>query len=204
MDGWNTSWMVGILVSFWDGLFSGAMLVSGRVYIHLHTVYLWVWIDSHNLVTHDTPTILGWVQCDEDITLHASARLELVDPIGDHSRCTREVQPIPCAPTRLLLWHKLGILILVDVTTGLEVFCRKTHTQQKKVEKKWHVACSYYQTSENLCGCRRHWKSTWTCLWCPWTCFRHWMHPVCKKKTDPFFCLEESGDAYRKRKCKLN
>ena len=24
--------MVGILVSFWDGLFSGAMLVSGRVY----------------------------------------------------------------------------------------------------------------------------------------------------------------------------
>ena len=26
-------WMVGILVSFWDGLFSGAMLVSGRVYI---------------------------------------------------------------------------------------------------------------------------------------------------------------------------
>ncbi len=24
-------WMVGILVSFWDGLFSGAMLVSGRV-----------------------------------------------------------------------------------------------------------------------------------------------------------------------------
>ena len=25
-------WMVGILVSFWDGLFSGAMLVSGSVY----------------------------------------------------------------------------------------------------------------------------------------------------------------------------
>ena len=24
-------WMVGILVSFWDGLFSGAMLVLGRV-----------------------------------------------------------------------------------------------------------------------------------------------------------------------------
>ena len=24
-------WMVGILVSVWDGLFSGAMLVSGRV-----------------------------------------------------------------------------------------------------------------------------------------------------------------------------
>ena len=28
-DPWK--WMVGILVSFWDGLFSGAMLVSGRV-----------------------------------------------------------------------------------------------------------------------------------------------------------------------------
>ena len=135
MDGWNTSWMVGILVSFWDGLFSSAMLVSGRVYIHLHTVYLWVWIDSHNLVTHDTNTILGWVQCDEDITLHASARLELVDPIGDHSRCTREVQPIPCAPTRLLLWHKLGILILVDVTTGLEVF-------RAKERSKKHGNCS--------------------------------------------------------------
>jgi len=26
MDGWNT------IVSFWDGLFSGAMLVSGSVY----------------------------------------------------------------------------------------------------------------------------------------------------------------------------
>ena len=26
MDGWNT------IVSFWDGLFSGAMLVLGRVY----------------------------------------------------------------------------------------------------------------------------------------------------------------------------
>ena len=26
MDGWNT------MVSYWDGLFSGAMLVSGRVY----------------------------------------------------------------------------------------------------------------------------------------------------------------------------
>ena len=146
MDGWNTSWMVGILVSFWDGLFSGAMLVSGRVYIHLHTVYLWVWIDSHNLVTHDTPTILGWVQCDEDITLHGDrARLELVDPIGDHSRCTREVQPIPCAPTRLLLWHKLGILILVDVTTGLEVFrAEKTHTHKKKKGRKNMaiVACS--------------------------------------------------------------
>ena len=25
--------MVGILLSYWDGLFSGAMLVSGRVYI---------------------------------------------------------------------------------------------------------------------------------------------------------------------------
>jgi len=24
-------WMVGILVSFWDGLFSGAVIVSGRV-----------------------------------------------------------------------------------------------------------------------------------------------------------------------------
>ena len=28
MDGWNT------IVSFWDGLFSGAMLVSGRVIFH--------------------------------------------------------------------------------------------------------------------------------------------------------------------------
>ena len=32
---WNSrspwKWMVGILVSFWDGLFSGAVLVSGRV-----------------------------------------------------------------------------------------------------------------------------------------------------------------------------
>ena len=27
--------MVGILVSFWDCLFSGAMLVSGRVYIYI-------------------------------------------------------------------------------------------------------------------------------------------------------------------------
>jgi len=25
--------MVGILVSFWDGLFSGAMLVSGKVHV---------------------------------------------------------------------------------------------------------------------------------------------------------------------------
>ena len=31
MDGWNT----GILVSFWDGLFSGAMLVLGRVIFQL-------------------------------------------------------------------------------------------------------------------------------------------------------------------------
>ena len=28
-------WMVGMLVSFWDSLFSGAMLVSGRVCIGL-------------------------------------------------------------------------------------------------------------------------------------------------------------------------
>ena len=27
--------MVGILVSFWDGLFSGAMLVSGSVYYYI-------------------------------------------------------------------------------------------------------------------------------------------------------------------------
>ena len=32
-------WMVGILVSFWEGLFSGAMLVSGRVY-HISTMVL--------------------------------------------------------------------------------------------------------------------------------------------------------------------
>ncbi len=31
-------WMVGILVSYWDGLFSGAMLVSGRVYIFLRNI----------------------------------------------------------------------------------------------------------------------------------------------------------------------
>ena len=29
--------MVGILVSFWDGLFSGAMLVSGSVHLEFHT-----------------------------------------------------------------------------------------------------------------------------------------------------------------------
>ena len=28
-------WMVGILLSFWDGLLSGAMLVSGSVFIFL-------------------------------------------------------------------------------------------------------------------------------------------------------------------------
>ena len=26
-------WMIGILLSFWEGLFSGAMLVSGRVVV---------------------------------------------------------------------------------------------------------------------------------------------------------------------------
>ena len=31
MDGWNT------IVSFWDGLFSGATLVSGRVFIIIHS-----------------------------------------------------------------------------------------------------------------------------------------------------------------------
>ncbi len=35
MDGWNTSVRT---VSFWDGLFSAAMLVSGRVYIAIYRV----------------------------------------------------------------------------------------------------------------------------------------------------------------------
>ena len=33
--------MVGIPVSFWDGLFSGAMLVSGRVYLIFTTSWTW-------------------------------------------------------------------------------------------------------------------------------------------------------------------
>ena len=33
MDGWNTS------VSFWDGLFSGAMLVSGRVFAFVENTF---------------------------------------------------------------------------------------------------------------------------------------------------------------------
>ncbi len=37
-------WMVGIRISFWDGPFSGAMLVSGRVYILCKVSILWtIW-----------------------------------------------------------------------------------------------------------------------------------------------------------------
>ena len=40
MDGWNT------IVSFWDGLFSGAMLVSGSVYSWLFCIAI-VWNSIH-------------------------------------------------------------------------------------------------------------------------------------------------------------
>ena len=36
-------WMVGILISFWDGLFSGAMLVSGRVNVRIHQNLRFAW-----------------------------------------------------------------------------------------------------------------------------------------------------------------
>jgi hypothetical protein len=55
--------------------------------------------------------VLRGVQCDEDIlALCACTGLQFVDPISDHCRCTRQVQAIPSAPTRLLLRHELGIL----------------------------------------------------------------------------------------------
>ena len=45
-------WVVGILVSFWDGLFSGAMLVSGRVHIYKH-VYLYIYIITYKVSAQD-------------------------------------------------------------------------------------------------------------------------------------------------------
>ena len=54
---WNEhgtrKWMVGILVSFWDGLFSGAMLVSGRVSLSVSPGQLWTawWTSSYTLHT---------------------------------------------------------------------------------------------------------------------------------------------------------
>ena len=41
--------MVGILISFWDGLFSGAMLVSGRVVIFVSASRMSVSNSSMNL-----------------------------------------------------------------------------------------------------------------------------------------------------------
>ena len=35
--------MVGILVSFWDGLFSGAMLVLGRVASKIKSLFFFLW-----------------------------------------------------------------------------------------------------------------------------------------------------------------
>ena len=49
MDGWNT------IVSFWDGLFSGAMLVSGSVYSWLFCIvgvveFFFVFLRFHPLL----------------------------------------------------------------------------------------------------------------------------------------------------------
>ena len=45
--------MVGILISFWDGPFSGAMLVSGRVFIYsIHSRHL----SFHNMISWDHST----------------------------------------------------------------------------------------------------------------------------------------------------
>ena len=54
--------MVGILVSFWEGLFSGAMLVSGRVHLQLKLATNWnhrrlCWFQS---IRTSLPPLLEW------------------------------------------------------------------------------------------------------------------------------------------------
>ena len=45
-------WMVGILVSFWDGIFSGAMLVSGGVLLNL---LLMIFVSTFQLKGESSP-----------------------------------------------------------------------------------------------------------------------------------------------------
>ena len=83
--------MVGILLSYWGGLFSGAMLVSGRVIKELPIVMhicdnlyifisckigllatVWAWNDSQALVLHKMPTsqaALAFLEEMEDVFL---------------------------------------------------------------------------------------------------------------------------------------
>ena len=51
--------MVGILVSFWDGLFSGTMLVSGRVYfVHIYIYIIYIYISYMYIYTQYIKCIL--------------------------------------------------------------------------------------------------------------------------------------------------
>ena len=59
--------MVGILVPFWDDLFSGAMLVSGRVYLCIYQI---IHI-FHNFRVFNRPMVKNmiaittqWLQCE--------------------------------------------------------------------------------------------------------------------------------------------
>ena len=59
--------MVGILLSYWDGLFSGAMLVSGRVMLFSYRVYLVISFSTGPLLGGWAPSGCMWLGSTEFI-----------------------------------------------------------------------------------------------------------------------------------------
>ena len=141
--------MVGILVSFWEGLFSGAMLVSGRVHLQLKLATNWnhrrlCWFQS---IRTSLPPLLEWATA--------------------ISSCLIWIDPSKVLPSLVLNWVPaiLGIKNHYELSIFRMLCSKATKTKSAEFSAKWKTRLCHFFGNEKSLESSFGWSRNCYCWW---------------------------------------